>query len=112
MRLGESLRATGLNKMKNEEKNIGANVPITEEKKVNEGEGIHPRSNGKIILNIGQVTGIPYSKEGDDEGFLRIRIVGKTVIDGIICQVTGYITQIKEKQQSGGSATPSNSFIR
>ena len=78
----------------------------------NEGDGIHPENNGKTILNMGQVTGIHYSKDGDDEGFLRLRIVGKTVINDIICQVTGYVTQIKNKEQSGRSLTSSYSLFR
>ena len=66
------------------------------------------RNSAKTLVNIGSVTGIKYSKERDTEGFLRFRIVGKTAIDGVICQVTGYVTQIRNNQQSAGSTTPSN----
>ena len=52
------------------------------------------KNSTKKLVNIGEVIGIRYSKKEDKDGFLRFRIVGKTAIDGIICQVTGYVTQI------------------
>ena len=67
----------------------------TDAKNVNESDGNHSKNNGKALLDLRQITGIPYSKEGDSDGFLRYRIVGKTAVDGTICQVTGYVTEIK-----------------
>lgn len=46
-------------------------------------------------IEIGQVVGTQYSKDGDKKGFLRFRIQGKTVVDGKICQVNGYVTEVK-----------------
>jgi hypothetical protein len=53
------------------------------------------------IIDIGTVKGLKYTKEQDPEGFHRYRIIGKATVDGIICQVTGYVTQIKEKNRTG-----------
>jgi len=107
MRPGRPLRVTGkMKKMKMNEKTG------TDAKNVNESDGTHSKNNRKTLLNIGQVMAMQYSKEEDEEGFIRLRIFGKTAIDDIICQVTGYITQIKNKQKTGGSTTPSNSFLR
>ena len=64
-----------------------------------------PTSGGRTLVNIGDLTGIKYSKEGDPEGFLRLRIVGKKAINGILCQVTGYVTQIKNEETKSGEKT-------
>jgi len=49
-------------------------------------------------IELGTITGIQYSKDGDSKTFLRFRINGKTVIDGKICQVNGFVTQVKGQE--------------
>ena len=46
-------------------------------------------------IDLGAVTANGYSKEGDKKGFLRFRFNSKVVVDGKICQVNGYITEVK-----------------
>jgi len=47
------------------------------------------------MLEIGTIMGSQYSKDGDKKGFLRFRINGKAVVDGKICQVNGFVTEVK-----------------
>lgn len=50
-------------------------------------------------LDIGTVVGTQYSKDGDPKGFLRFRIQGKAIVDGKLCQVNGYVTEIKGQRK-------------
>jgi len=47
------------------------------------------------VISVGDVIGTQYTKDGDPKGFLRYRIQGKVVVKGKVCQLNGYITQIK-----------------
>ena len=53
------------------------------------------KANVPSVMTIENIMAYPYSKEGDSEGFVRRRLLGKTVINGKICQVNGFITQQK-----------------
>ena len=47
------------------------------------------------LINVGNIIGSQYSKDGDKKGFLRFRINGKIDVDGKICQVNGFVTEVK-----------------
>ena len=50
------------------------------------------------MIDLGNQTGSSYTKEGDNEGFLRFRLNGKVVVDGKICQLNGFLTQVKGQE--------------
>ena len=47
------------------------------------------------MLELGQVMGSAYTKDGDPKGKIRFRINGKTIVDGKICQINGTVTEVK-----------------
>jgi len=47
------------------------------------------------MIDIGTQMGTAYTKDGDKKGFKRFRLNGKVIVDGKICQLNGFLTQIK-----------------
>jgi len=47
------------------------------------------------LVEIGTQTASSYTKDGDKKGFLRFRLNGKVVVDGKVCQLNGFLTQVK-----------------
>ena len=47
------------------------------------------------VVTLENIMAYPYTKEGDIKGFVRRRLLGKTIINGKICQVNGFVTQQK-----------------
>lgn len=54
-------------------------------------------------LEIGKIKASRYRKEDDPDAFQRYRITGKTIVDGAICQLNGYLTQIKNQTPAEGA---------
>jgi len=49
----------------------------------------------KRAIDIGSVIASQYSKDGDKKGFLRFNFNTKIALDGKVCQVNGFVTEVK-----------------
>jgi hypothetical protein len=63
-------------------------------------------NSAKTLVNIGSVTGVKHSKEGDTEGFLCFKIVGKNLIDVGIFRIRGMLNKSEQRMEKIGSGNP------
>ena len=48
------------------------------------------------MITLEPIKGYPYTKDGDKAGKIRYRLLGQQVVNGKICQINGFITEISK----------------